>query len=66
MYVATIKDGENAVEYNKSRTESGKFNITGLKGFARYTLKIEAVNNRNERSSSEREFTSAELCKFLY
>ena len=50
--------------YNLSRTEAGVFNITDLEGLARYTISVDAVNNLNNISMSEKEFISISLSKF--
>ena len=57
-------DLENKIVYNQSRTEAGVLNITDLKRLARYTINVNAVNNQDNMSSSEKEFISISLCKF--
>ena len=59
-----IMDLENKIVYNQSRTEAGVLNITDLKRLARYTINVNAVNNQDNMSSSEKEFISISLCKF--
>ena len=59
-----IKDTENTVIYNQSRTEAGMFNTTDLERLTRYTISVDAVNNLYNMSRSEEEFISIALSKF--
>ena len=61
-----IKNGTNQIIYNQSTTESGVLNVTDLMGLTTYTISVEAVNNENNMSRSEEEFTSIAFRKLLH
>ena len=64
-YKATLKNkATNEIVYNNNYTAAVEFNITNLKGFTEYTINVAAVNNQNNRSSSEQEFISVEIGMF--
>ena len=64
-YIVTLKNrATNEVVYSNNYTEAGEFNITDLEGFTEYTINVDAVNNQNNRSSNEKEFTSVEIGMF--
>ena len=64
-YIVTLKNkATNEVVYSNNYTASGEFNITDLEGFTEYTINVYAINNQNNRSSNEKEFTSVEIGMF--
>ena len=64
-YIVTLKNkATKEVVYSNNYTASGEFNITDLEGFTEYTINVDAINNQNNRSSNEKEFTSVEISMF--
>ena len=63
MYIISAVDETNRQIYNNISQSAGIFNITGLDPFTNYRVSVEAVNDWNLTSITEKSITTVETCK---